>query len=270
MQSETQKISSEKDKEEASTILNACSFSNYIDQSTITPFKLFLQENIKSFNLLPNEENSFTENDLEKSLKAKYNFDTPILEIVLKITSDYDLIRDKLKEYLDLFGEINSINYDHNANTVKINYKYYFSCLYANRSLTNIFLKTNEANTAIDYYSSCNYSNKSINTTMSKDKSQIEISENKNLSKAFKFLTENYKTNNKFKTQIIGKGKNEDNICQNIAENEELKNNENIENMANNNNERIFSTNFKPANVAEISDSNNFKNTKKYKLQQRY
>ena len=100
---------------------------------------------------------------------------------------------------------------------------------------------------------------------MSKDKSQIEIKENKNLSQAFKFLTENYKTNNKFKTQIIGKGKNEENICQNIAGNEELKNNENIENMVNNNNEKIFSPNFKPANVAEISNSNNFKNTKKYR-----
>ena len=94
------------------------------------------------------------ENELENSLKAKYNFDTPILEIVLKVTTDYDLIQNKLKEYLELFGEFNSLKYDHNANTVKIIYKYYFSCLYANRSLTNV-LQEKSANSAINYYSNC-------------------------------------------------------------------------------------------------------------------
>ena len=88
---------------------------------------------------------------MENSLKAKYNFDTPILEIILKVTTDYDLIQNKLKEYLELFGEINSLNYDHNANTVKIIYKYYFSCLYANRSLTNVLQEKNEYNSAINY-----------------------------------------------------------------------------------------------------------------------
>ena len=150
MKEETQKMTLvEEEKEDIPITANAYSFSNYIDQSTITPFKTFLQANIKSFNLLPNEENSNKENELENSLKIKYNFDTPILEIVLKVTSDYDKIQEKLKEYLDLFGEINSIKYDHNANTVKINYKYYFSCLYANRSLTNIIQKPIEINSAI-------------------------------------------------------------------------------------------------------------------------
>ena len=68
---------------------NPTSFSNYLDQNTILPYKLFLNENIKSFNLLQNEENS--ENELENSLKVKQNFDTPILEIIVKVTSDYDI-----------------------------------------------------------------------------------------------------------------------------------------------------------------------------------
>ena len=138
---------------------NLSSFSNFIDKSTIMPYRTFLKDNIKSFNLLPNEENSTKENELENSLKVKYNFDTPTLEIILKVTSDYDLIQDKLKEYLNLFGEINSLKYDHNANDIKVNYKYYFSCLYANRSLTSILQKDNEVNSAINYYSNCDFGN---------------------------------------------------------------------------------------------------------------
>ena len=92
---------------------NPASFSNYIDQNQniILPYKTFLKENIKSFNLLQNEENITKENELENSLKVKYNFDTPILEIILKVTSDYDIIQTKLKEYLEIFGEINNLKY---------------------------------------------------------------------------------------------------------------------------------------------------------------
>ena len=170
------------------------SFSNYIDQNTILPYKSFLKENLKSFNLLPNEENSTKENELENSLKAKYNFDTPTLEIILKVTCDSDLIEKKLREYLELFGEINSLKYDHNANTIKINYKYYFSCLYANRSLTNILQKEKEENTAINYYSNCDFNNKYINEAISNEKHLNKINSNKDFTQAFKFLTENYKT----------------------------------------------------------------------------
>ena len=197
---------------------NLSSFSNYVDQSMIIPYKSFLKENIKSFNLLPNEENSTKENELENSLKAKYNFDTPTLEINLKITSDYDLIQKKLKEYLDIFGEINSVKYDHNANTIKVNYKYYFSCLYANRSLASILQNKNEINSAINYYSNCDYSNKSINTTISKDKIYNK-NQDKDFTQAFKFLTENYKTNTRFKTQIYKDGNYENTkYCEKIEE----------------------------------------------------
>ena len=262
MQSEIEAISIEKDREETSTTANACSFANYIDQSTITPFKIFLQENIKSFNLLPNEENSTTENELEKSLKAKYNFDTPILEIILKVTSDYDLIQDKLKEYLDLFGEINAINYDHNANTLKINYKYYFSCLYANRSLINILQKQIVANSTINYYLSCNCSNKSINSAISKDKPLNEKNDDKNFSQAFKFLTENYKANNKFKTQIIKKKENDEINSQNIIETETSKNKINVENETSNRNRQVFIPKLNQFSEKENSNLNSVKNNR--------
>lgn len=207
------------------SILNDPTFTKYYDQNNILPFKTFLKENIKSFNLLPNEENSTKENELENSLKAKYNFDTPTLEIVLKITSDYELIETKLKEYLNLFGEINSLRYDHNANTVKVNYKYYFSCLYANRSLTNILQNQNEINNAINYYSTCDFSNKS--SGMSNDTNLNKTNTNKDFNQVFKFLTENYKTNTKFKTHIYRDEK-DDNSCDNNIMNAEQSKNDNI------------------------------------------
>ena len=248
---------------------NLSSFSNYIDQSTITPYKLFLRENIKSFNLLPNEEKTTKENELENSLKAKYNFDTPTLEIVLKVTSDYDKIQNKLKEYLDLFGEINTVKYDHNANTVKINYKYYFSCLYANRSLTNILENKNEINSAINYYSNCDYSSKSINAGISRDKNYSK-NPDKDFTKAFKFLTENYKTNTRFKTQIYK----EENVGNSYGwENvEESKNNNiseqktNFGELKNDNKEYIYSPKMKNSTDNSNLNTSNFNTTRtKYK-----
>jgi hypothetical protein len=248
---------------------NLSSFSNYIDQSTITPYKSFLRENIKSFNLLPNEEKTTKENELENSLKAKYNFDTPTLEIVLKVTSDYDKIQNKLKEYLDIFGEINTVKYDHNANTVKINYKYYFSCLYANRSLTNILENKNEINSAINYYSNCDYSNKSINAGISRDKNYSK-NPDKDFTQAFKFLTENYKTNTRFKTQIYKEENIGNSYCwENV---EESKNNNisekktNFGELKNENKEYIYSPKMKNSTDNSNLNTSNFNTTRtKYK-----
>ena len=210
------------------------SFSNMVGPNEVLPYKSLIKENIKSFNLLPNEEKSSKENELENSLKAKYNFDTPTLELVLKVTSDYENIKEKLKEYLDLFGENTLVKYDHNANTVKINYKYYFSCLYANRSLNNILQKENENANPMNYYSNCELSNKSITSTMSSEKYQNKPKSNKDLSQAFKFLTENYKTSAKFKTQIY-KEENEKEFEDKSQIEEVNKNNEVISNSSSNN-----------------------------------
>ena len=236
------------------------SFSNIVGQSDIQPYKILIKENIKSFNLIPNEENPTKESELENSLKAKYNFDTPTLELVLKVTSDYEQIKEKLKEYLDLFGENTLVKYDHNANTVKINYKYYFSCLYANRSLTNILQKEPENPTPLNYYTNCEFSSKSITSTMSSEKYQQKPNTNKDLSQAFKFLTENYKTSAKFKTNIYK----EENEKESANKNEEVKFNDitqntssNIEEIKNNEKEYLFSPNMKEL---KDDDKNSFSN----------
>ena len=241
------------------------SFSNMVGQNEILPYKILIKENIKSFNLLPNEESPSKENELEKSLKMKYNFDTPTLEIVLKVTSDYENIKEKLKEYLDLFGENTLVKYDHNANTVKINYKYYFSCLYANRSLTSILQKDTEKPNLMNYYANCEFSNKSITSTMSSEKYQNKPKSNKDLSQAFKFLTENYKTSAKFKTKIYK----EENDSDCVNRNEEVKINDitqnsssNFDDLKINEKEYNYSLNLKNKN----SDMNSYSNSRtKYK-----
>ena len=246
---------------------NQPSFSNMISPNEILPYKALIKDNIKSFNLLPNEENTSKESELENSLKAKYNFDTPTLELVLKITSDFENIKEKLKEYLDLFGENTLVKYDHNANTVKINYKYYYSCLYANRSLSNILQKDNDNTNPMNYYTNCEFSSKSITSTMSSEKYQNKNKSNKEFSQAFKFLTENYKTSAKFKTQIYKEesekdcesNNNEVNKNNDLTQNSTSSNNEDIKNNEKN---YIFSPNMKSQN----DDKNSYFNTRtKYK-----
>ena len=263
----TNEISQEQEPNSSKIIPNQgqLSFSNMVGQNEILPYKILIKENIKSFNLLPNEESPSKENELEKSLKMKYNFDTPTLEIVLKVTSDYENIKEKLKEYLDLFGENTLVKYDHNANTVKINYKYYFSCLYANRSLTSILQKDTEKPNLMNYYANCEFSNKSITSTMSSEKYQNKPKSNKDLSQAFKFLTENYKTSAKFKTKIYK----EENDSDCVNRNEEVKINDitqnsssNFDDLKNNEKEYNYSLNLKNKN----SDMNSYSNSRtKYK-----
>ena len=43
---------------------------------------------------------------IENSLKAKSPMEAPSIEIILKITSSYEKIEEKFKEFFKLFGEI--------------------------------------------------------------------------------------------------------------------------------------------------------------------
>ena len=264
----SRKILQEQESNSSSKAINQKqpSYLSMVGQTEIVPYKLLIKENIKSFNLLPNEENPSKENELESALKAKYNFDTPTLELVLKVTSDYEKIKEKLKEYLNLFGENTLMKYDHNANTVKINYKYYFSCLYANRSLNNILQKESDNTNQMNYYTNYEFSNNSITSTMSSEKYKKMPNSNKDLSQAFKFLTENYKTPARFKTHIYREES--EKVCECVNKNEEeLKINDmtqltssNIEERKNNEKEFLFSSNMK--DIKDIKDSNSNIRTK--------
>ena len=106
------------------------SFSHYINPQRLIPYEDMLKKNIRSFNLLQN--NGDNDTSLKNCIKEKCDLDTYSLEINFKFTCDYELIENDMKEFLELFGEINSLDYDVNGNSIKINYKFYFSSMHVN------------------------------------------------------------------------------------------------------------------------------------------
>ena len=171
------------------------SFLQYINPQRLSPYDKMLKKNIRTFNLLPNI-NVDDEKKLEHSLKEKYNLNAPIIEINFKFTCDYEIIESEIKEFLELFGEIDSINYDMNSNSVKINYKYYFSAMYANYHLNHL-LYENKSNANENIINKENNDNK--NEKAEKNKSYSDEKQSEDIVKFIKFLTDNYKNEPKNK-----------------------------------------------------------------------
>ena len=211
------------------------SFSHYINPQRLMPYNNMLKKNIRTFNLLQN----FDKNDKEKiemSFKEKYNLDTPTIEINFKFTCDYELIESEIKEFLELFGEINSIYYDINSNSAKINFKYYFSAMYANYYLNHL-LNENKKN---DNYPINKEINENKNEGTGNNKINSDEKQNEDIVKFIKFLTDNYKNEQKNKNEYETKSNEEKgkNIIPNILLNKENKNreeNKNSEKRINNN-----------------------------------
>jgi hypothetical protein len=126
--------------------------------------------------------------------------------------------------------------------------------------LNNILQREVENITPMNYYTNCEYSSKSITTTMSSEKNKANS--NKNISQAFKFLTENYKTSTRFKTQIYKEeNSGESDKCENKKEEEIIvgdvnQNSSNIEEMKSNEKSYIFSPNMKRQNDIMNGSSN--------------
>ena len=178
------------------------SFSDYINPQRLLPYDNVLKKNIRSFNLLPNLEKK-EETKLENSLKEKYNLDTPTIEINFKFTCDYELIENEIKEFLELFGEINSLDYDMNSNSSKINYKYYFSAMYANNYLNHLLKENKNENENNDnenrIINNENKINKNEKCESEKKQKLLEEKQNEDIVKFIKFLTDNYKNDPKIK-----------------------------------------------------------------------
>jgi len=171
------------------------SFMHYINPQRLLPYDKMLKKNIRTFNLLPNI-NVDDEKKLEHSLKEKYNLNAPIIEINFKFTCDYEVIESEIKEFLELFGEIESISYDLNSNSIKISYKYYFSAMYANYHLNHL-LYENRSNENESIVNKENNGNK--NEKVEKNKSYSDEKQNEDIVKFIKFLTDNYKNEPKNK-----------------------------------------------------------------------
>ena len=223
-------------------LLFSPSFSNYISPQRLVPYNDMLKKNIRSFNLIQkgkkNESEEASEIN-EKEEKTVFDVEIPLIEINFKFTCDYELIENDMKEFLELFGEINSLDYDMNGNSLKINYKYYFSVIHANYYLNYLFNKNknkNENGTA----DTPSKKEKPENATISNGKATINSQENEeknnqylsekqneDIVKFIKFLTDNYR--------------NEQN--QDEKEKSDKKNNNTTTAIQSNNNEKKYNSN---------------------------
>ena len=182
------------------------SFSHYINPQKLTPYDDMLIKNIRTFNLLESAEKNKNKYD-EKTPKEKNKSIIPIIEINFKFTCDYESIENEIKEFFELFGEINSLDYNMNNNSAKINYKYSFSTIYANYYLNHLLNEKNEKENSL-LNKEINENKISINVAQNFMKTPEE-KQNEEIIKFIKFLTDNYKNESKNKN---GENENESNI----------------------------------------------------------
>ena len=178
--------------------LNFPSFSKYINPQRLKPYDEMLKKNIRSFNVI-SKDGKMNEETMEKYMKEKYNLDTPTIEINFKFTCDYELIECELKEFLELFGEINSLNYDMNSNSLKIIYKYYLSSIYANYYLNHLIYENKRKIKYENYLILTGQDNKDDVDNKEKKISGPNEKQSEDIFKFIKFLTENYKNEPKMK-----------------------------------------------------------------------
>ena len=181
-----------------SDILNSPSFSKYINPQRLKPYEDILKKNIRSFSLTPVDDKN-NEQNIEKNSIEKNKLDSPTIEINFKFTCDYELIESELKDFLELFGEINSLNYDMNANSLKINYKYYFSAMYVNYYLNQLIYENKRKNKYDKYLILTGKEGDNKVNIDPKKISGLNEKQSEDIFKFIKFLTENYKNEPKLK-----------------------------------------------------------------------
>ena len=184
----------EASKSQENSNLNFPSFAKYINPQRLKPYEYMLKKNIRSFNIISNNEEKNEEN-----MKEKDDSESPTIEINFKFTCDYELIESELKEFLELFGEINSLNYDMNSNSVKVIYKYYLSSMYVNYYLNNLIYENKRK---IKYGNYLILTEKEEENSISSENNKISgpsEKQSEDIFKFIKFLTENYKSEPKMR-----------------------------------------------------------------------
>ena len=185
---------------------NYPSFTQYINPQRLAPYDDLLKKNIRSFNAYQNTEKKETEKEKKESKDNSNinNIDVPVIEINFKFTCDYDLIESEMKEFLELFGEIDSLNYNMNSNSLKIIYKYYISSMYANYYLNYLIYGNKRKKRRYESYlflTQVDDEEQSNNIKKEKKKnSGLNEKQSEDILKFIKFLTENYKNEPKIKT----------------------------------------------------------------------
>jgi hypothetical protein len=158
-------------------------FHDYINFQIAKSYDNMLKSNIRSFNLYEKNKTEF------KSLKLN----VAIIELNFKFTCDYESIENEIKKFLELFGEINSLLFDVNTNSVKIIYKNDLSVKNVIHYL-NKLLYENSINEEQDIKFNVKKENDiNKNENASKDKTYPNEKQSEDIIKFINFLTDKYK-----------------------------------------------------------------------------
>ena len=120
--------------------------SSYYASEIMPNYSKIIRNNISNFKLtkLPKEYSNENEDEddiskqIENTLRQKYNFVIPAIEININENTKIELIKEDLNKFFELFGEIEFINITSNSSKVYILYKYYFSAMYAFYAINDI------------------------------------------------------------------------------------------------------------------------------------
>ena len=120
--------------------------SSYYASEIMPNYSKIIRNNISNFKLTKLPKEFLNENDeeddiskqIENTLRQKYNFVIPAIEININENAKIELIKEDLNKFFELFGEIEFINITSNSNKVYILYKYYFSAMYAFYAMNDI------------------------------------------------------------------------------------------------------------------------------------
>jgi len=124
----------------------------------IPSYSNIIKNSVTSLQLteLPKELISVKENDddlctkIENSLKKKYNFVIPAIQIEFAADSKIELIKEDLNKFFSLFGEISYINIVEDKSNAYILYKFYFSAMFAYYAIRDILNINNEGQNFIN------------------------------------------------------------------------------------------------------------------------
>ena len=124
----------------------------------IPSYSNIIKNSVTSFQLteLPKELISVKENDddlctkIENSLKKKYNFVIPAIQIEFAADSKIELIKEDLNKFFSLFGEISYINIVEDKSNAYILYKFYFSAMFAYYAIRDILNINNDGQNFIN------------------------------------------------------------------------------------------------------------------------
>ena len=234
--------------------------SQYLNPERLIPYNDMLKKNIRTFNLFQNNDKKLEDN-LEKYFKDKSNMGNLKIEINFKFTCDYESIENEFKEFFELFGEISSLKYNMNANSLKIKYKYNFSLIYAYYYLNNLIYEKKRNNKYEEYLLLAkgdeekndkddkmeNNDNKINDININTNDEKI----NDDYFKVIKYLTENYKNDNKIK------------LVENKIKTNDDKNNDNSEIVESSQNiDKLEKVNNNKIKCVNINNSNNEKENK--------